>query len=66
MLAHALRHPAHRYTIESHQRSHNVVYATARSDLYQLADQGWLTRHRIGRRMEFSHGQRLRDAELRQ
>src|SRR5262249_25058502 len=32
LISHALRHPQHRYTIDGHRVSHNVVYETARLD----------------------------------
>lgn len=53
LLAHALKHPEARYTIASHQRSHNVVYATARSDLLDLALKGLLLQRKIGRSWSF-------------
>jgi Fic family protein len=49
LIGHALRHPGHRYTIESHQVSHGVVYQTARTDLLGLADMGLLLKHKVGR-----------------
>ncbi|MGH7562858.1 MAG: Fic family protein [Gemmatimonadota bacterium] len=54
LLGHALRHPGARYTIESHQTSHDVVYQTARSDLHGLADRGLLERRKVGRRYVYS------------
>lgn len=54
LLGHAIRHPGARYTIESHQTSHDVVYQTARSDLHDLADRGLLTRRKTGRRYVYS------------
>ena len=53
LVSHALRHPQHRYSIESHKRSHNVVYQTARSDLLNLAERELLSVLKIGRRMFF-------------
>lgn len=48
LLGHALRHPESHYSVKSHQRSHNVAYATARSDLLTLAKDGLLASRRIG------------------
>ncbi|MGH7556815.1 MAG: hypothetical protein ACREMD_03360 [Gemmatimonadota bacterium] len=50
LLGNALRHPGARYTIGSHQTSHDVVYQTARTDLRGLADRGLLIKRRVGRR----------------
>ena len=51
LLAHAVRHPDAEYTTRSHMTSHNVVYATARADLFGLAALGLLDQRRRGRRL---------------
>lgn len=43
LLAHALKRPDEYFTIESHQRSHQIAYATARADLMGLAELGLLS-----------------------
>ncbi len=53
LLSHAMRHPGHRYTIQSHRRSHDVAYATARSDLLGLAELGLLEKRRAGKGYSF-------------
>ncbi len=62
LIAHALEHPGHRYTIKSHQMSHNVVYQTARADLLDLADRGLLLRQKRGRTWQFAP---VRDLETK-
>lgn len=42
LIGHANKNPRFVYTIESHRRSHNVSYQTARKDLIELAAQGLL------------------------
>ncbi len=51
LLAHAARYPSEEYTTRSHMTSHNVAYATARADLFHLAEIGLLDRRRRGRKL---------------
>jgi len=53
LIRHALKHPYQAYTIDSHQKSHNVVYQTARTDLLQLQRKGVLEMSRQGKTMVF-------------
>lgn len=53
IIRHALKHPGQRYTFASHQKSHNVVYQTARTDLLNLADQGVLEKRKRGKQLVF-------------
>ncbi|MHC4334468.1 MAG: Fic family protein [Planctomycetota bacterium] len=54
LISHALRHPHQRYTIRSHQTSHNVVYQTSRTDLLDLKDRGLLKSAKIGKTWHFT------------
>ena len=51
LLAHAVRHPDWEYTTRSHMTSHDVVYATARADLFRLAELSLLERQKRGRKL---------------
>ena len=53
VIRHALKHPSQRYTFASHQKSHNIAYQTARTDLLNLADQGVLEQRKRGRQIGF-------------
>ena len=53
LLTHALKHPGFDYEIDEYRRSHNVVYATARSDLLGLAALGLLEQTKRGRAVVF-------------
>ncbi len=53
LIGHALRHPRHIYSVESHLRSHNVVHQTARNDLLDLAERKLLTARKVGRKWRF-------------
>ena len=48
LLTHALRHPGEAYRVDSHQRTHGVVYQTARSDLLSLESLGLLSKAKVG------------------
>ena len=53
LLSHAVRRPDAVYTFETHGRSHNVVYQTARNDLLDLEAMGYLDRQQVGREFRF-------------
>ncbi len=53
ILRNALKHPGQRYTFSSHQKSHNVVYQTARTDLLDLGKRGVLDKRKKGKQMVF-------------
>lgn len=61
LLSHALKHPGMRYTIESHRKSHDVTYQTARTDLLGLASRSLLFKRRSGRTFVFSAPANLGD-----
>lgn len=48
LLTHALRNSGEGYRVDAHQRSHNVVYQTARNDLLTLHSLGLLEKARRG------------------
>lgn len=54
LISDALRHPGSRYTIESHRRSHDVTYQTARTDLLGLETKSLLIRSKQGRAFSFA------------
>lgn len=53
IIRHALKHPGQRYSFVSHQKSHNVVYQTARTDLLDLSERGVLQKRKKGKLMIF-------------
>jgi Fic family protein len=53
LISHALRNPGETYSIESHRKSHNVTYPTARTDLLQLTEYGLFDQRKIGRAFAF-------------
>lgn len=53
LLTHALRHPGHGYTVESHRRSHRVTLQTARTDLLALSKLKLLMQGKRGRALVF-------------
>jgi Fic family protein len=54
LLTGALKHPGEQYRVEGHQRTHSIVYQTARTDLLELADLGLLTKGKAGRAFVFT------------
>lgn len=53
LLERALRHPDQPYSIKGHQKTHDVAYASARSDLLTLAELGLVRQYKVGRAMHF-------------
>ena len=53
LLDHAARHPDASYEIAVHQGYHRISYPTARQDLLQLADRGFLEKKKLGRKLLF-------------
>lgn len=53
ILRYAVRKPETRFTIYTHQVHHGVVYQTARTDLLDLVDRGYLRQLKIGRAFYF-------------
>lgn len=61
LIRHALKHPFQEFSIASHQKSHNVVYQTARTDLLGLQNRGMLNQTKRGRKMVFTAPPALSD-----
>lgn len=61
LLTHALRNTGESYRVDAHQRSHNVVYQTARSDLMDLHECGLLERGKQGNAYVFFTPSDLRE-----
>ncbi|HOY57073.1 MAG TPA: Fic family protein [Verrucomicrobiota bacterium] len=61
LIRHALKHPFQEYSIASHQKSHNVVYQTARTDLLGLHERGVLDQKKRGRKILFMASPALTD-----
>lgn len=53
LLTHALKHPGDEYRVDSHQRTHGVVYQTARADLLGLEELGLLSKEKHGKAFVF-------------
>jgi Fic family protein len=54
LIAHALKHPGHVYSVAYHQHANDVVYETARRDLLELARRGFLKKRKVGKSWSFT------------
>lgn len=61
LLTHALRNTGEGYRVDAHQRSHNVVYQTARNDLLELTGLGLLEKAKQGNAYVFFAPDDLRE-----
>jgi Fic family protein len=61
LLNHALRNNGTEYRVDAHQRSHNVVYQTARNDLLSLHELGLLVKTKQGNAYVFYAPENLRE-----
>ena len=61
LLTHALKNTGEGYRVDAHQRSHNVVYQTARNDLLDLESLGLLERQKQGNAYVFFAPEGLRN-----
>ncbi|WP_377518316.1 Fic family protein [Microbulbifer taiwanensis] len=59
LLANALKKPTTVYSIESHQRSHKIAYATSRADLLKLHELQLLDQFKIGKALRFRPAKNL-------
>ncbi|MHB8805816.1 MAG: Fic family protein [Coriobacteriia bacterium] len=59
ILARALRDSKAEFRISYHQRNHNIHYTTARRDLLELRDNGYLTMEQRGNAFVFLRGRKL-------
>ncbi|SDU21064.1 Fic family protein [Pseudomonas pohangensis] len=64
LLTHALRNTGEAYRVDAHQRSHNVVYQTARNDLLDLEGLGLLEKTKQGNAFLFFAPANLRERLL--
>lgn len=53
VLREGMQEPDSRFTFESHSRTHNITHLTARKDLIELFQRGFLQRTKDGRRLVF-------------
>lgn len=53
LLSHSLRHPDAEYTVKSHQKLNNIVYETARKDLFGLTKNNLLSLKKRGKEYLF-------------
>lgn len=59
ILARALRVPDAEFTIRYHRRNHNLAYTTARRDLLELRDKGYLAMEQRGKAFVFTAAEGL-------
>lgn len=61
LLIRAIDRPDAAFSIEYHQHAQQISYYTARADLLGLESLGYLQKHRVGRRFEFTPTDRLKE-----
>jgi len=61
VLIRALKDPGVQVTMESHESSHDVAYATARADLLSLVEDGYMLKKRVGKKYVFVPSPDLRN-----